>query len=615
MESYSDHVRQSQKTFTSMGKVTKQLLQHFGIVVNRLVDLSDLLASIAKCESSFMRDPLEAMSSVTKALAAEWSVATKGIMALPHCFDMKEDNARIQTSIKHQALAQPPFCIQTNHELVINAAVFERTRAANIQQGMYNLGHSLLYMGIRAVEAGTNLKTLSSAIDPHTGVLDVAMRFRELDLGESVTMNMLLKLSANEIRNYLTPQLSQKGIKYAGQLNSYKDKRKSRKHPPASALAISQPLPPNLSLTTDKSESSQEAAPGTLLGYQNVTINSPTGDAVLPPQYPRLAPQQAEGLSSDAEKQKSSQQNHECECSKQLQEYQQQIIEHQNMITSLQTQLSQQLQLQVQQLQQMHQIQTPQALQLQQPISSNNPISQGGLQAPASQADNGALAPLLSALPPQQHYYSEDAVSTSDDTQSVNPAIYAQQQANNPFTKPKLQPQGLLVNELSNYIQESELTDAHMRESTEVSQISVSKRASNALNLMTRSTTELDNMGDEYDLSKPEENVATEKGVSGHHQTIKEDAPTLVVANSVDQIDPKPSRNQETAKPKKFAINDFLRDPSAKNKERPSSKAAAGLYSSLKDEDSFGLIGSIPAQPTKPKIDINALDDDDLDFF
>lgn len=615
MESYSDHVRQSQKTFTSMGKVTKQLLQHFGIIVNRLVDLSDLLASVAKCESSFMRDPLEAMSSVTKTLAAEWSVATKGIMALPHCFDMKEDNIRIQASIKHQTLAQPPFCIQTNHELVINAAVFERTRAANIQQAMYNLGHSLLYMGIRAVESGTNLKTLSSAIDPHTGVLDVAMRFRELDLGENVTMNMLLKLSANEIRNYLTPQFSQKGIKYAGQLNSYKDKRKSRKHPPTSTLGLSQPLPPNLSLTADKSESSQETGPGTLLGYQNVTINSPVGDVVLPPQCPRSAPQQVEDSSNDTEKQRNLKQSREQECSKQLQEYQQQIIEQQNMITSLQAQLSQQLQLQVQHLQQMHQIQIPQTLQSQQPISSKKPISQGGLQVPTPHADNGGLAPLPSALPPQQHYYSEDAVSTSDDTQTMNPAIYTQQQANNPFTKPKIQPQGLLVNELSNYIQESELTDAHMRESTEVSQISMSKRTSNALNLMTRSTTELDNMGDEYDLSKPEENVATEKNVNGHHQTVKEDAPTLTTANLTDHIDSMPSKSQETTKPKKFAINDFLRDPSAKNKEWSSSKATAGLYSSLKDEDSFGLIGSTPAQPVKPKIDINALDDDDLDFF
>lgn len=611
MESYSDHVKQSQKSFASMGKATKQLLQHFEVIVNRLVDLSDLLASIAKRESSFMRDPLEAMSSVTKTLAAEWSVAIKGIAALPNCFDMKEDNAHIQASIKHQAQAQPPFCIQTNHELVVNAAVFERTRAANIQQAIYNLGHSLLYMGIRAVESGTNLKTLCSVIDPHASVLDVAMRFRELDLGANVTMNMLLKLSADEVRNHLVPQLSERGIKYAGQLNSYKDKRRSRKHPSASIQTLSHPLPPSLSLTADKSESSQEAPPETLMGYQNVTINSPAGDAALPPQHPRIPPQPVEYLTTEKEQQRRSQQEEEHERTRQMKEYQQQIIEQQNMITSLQAQLREQLQLQVQQLQ------TPQplqSLQLQQPAFPHQTVYQGALQAPASVVENKNDAPLNAALPPHQQYYSEDGVSTSDDNQGMQLVINAQQ-ANNPFTKPKAQPPRLLANDLSNYINESELTDAHMRESTEVSQISMSKRASNALNLMTRSTTELDNMGDEYDLSRPEETIAPEKTANDQQQATKEDIPASAAMDLIDHEEPNSSKAKEPAKSKKFAINNFLRDPSAKNKERSSSKATAGLYSSLKDEDSFGLVNPAPTQPAKPKIDINALDDDDLDFF
>lgn len=621
MDSYSDHVRQSQKNFASMGKAAKQLLQHFGVVVNRLVDLSDLLASAAKRESSFIRDPLDSMSSVIKTLAAEWSVAIKGISALPNCFDMKEDNALIQASIKHQAQAQPPFCIQANHELVVNAAVFERAWAANIQQAVYNLGHSLLYMGIRAVESGTNLKTLSSIIDPHASVLDVATRFRDLNLGENVTMNMLLKISADDIRNYLAPQISEKGIKYAGQLNSYKDKRKSRRHHPTSARGLSQPLPPNLSLTADKSESSQEAAHGTFAGYQNVTLNSPAGDTGLPPQHPRTLsqpyPQPTEHSLKEGEEIKPSHQESEHERLRQMQEYQQQIIEQQSMITSLQTQLREQLQLQMQQMQQME---TPQALQLPQPqlqklTSTNNPINQGGLQPSTLYTENKAAIPMQSMPTHQQHYYSEDGVSTSDDIQYLQPTADTQQQTSNPFTKQKAQPQNLLINNLSNYIQDSELTDAHMRESTEVSQISMSKRASNALNLMTRSTTELDNMGDEYDLSKPEENAAAEKIANNHHPATNG---STVASNKIDLIDhegTKPPKAQENAKPKKFAINNFLRDPSAKNKEKTSSKATVGLYSSIKDEDSFGLMNPAPLQPSKQKIDINALDDDDLDFF
>lgn len=179
----------------------------------------------------------------------------------------------------------------------------------------------------------------------------------------------------------------------------------------------------------------------------------------------------------------------------------------------------------------------------------------------------------------------------------------------------KAQPPRLLANDLSNYINESELTDAHMRESTEVSQISMSKRASNALNLMTRSTTELDNMGDEYDLSRPEETIAPEKTANDQQQAIKEDIPASAAMDLIDHEEPNSSKAKEPAKSKKFAINNFLRDPSAKNKERSSSKATAGLYSSLKDEDSFGLVNPAPTQPAKPKIDINALDDDDLDFF
>lgn len=620
MNSYLDGVKQSQKEFTSLNKATKQLLQHFGVVVNRLVDLSDLLTSIAKRESNFIRDPLEAMSSVIKTLAAEWSVAIKGISSLPNCFDMKEDTALVQASIKQQAQAQPPFCVQANHELVVNAAVFERTRAANIQQALYNLGHSLLYIGIRAVESGTNLKTLSSIIDPHASVLDVATRFRDLNLGENVTMNMLLKISAEDIKNHLIPQISQKTIKYAGQLNSYKDKRKQRNHSSMFTQGLSQPLQSNLSLTGEKYESNQEIVQNTITGYQNVTINSPTGTTGLPPQHPRPQQQQnpIEHALEEKYEQKMSQQEDEYNRSRQIQEYQQQIIEQQGMISSLQAQLKEQIQIQLQ-MQQLQQIQTPQTLQILQPqvqgpISSNKPINQGGLQQSTPYIENKITEPIQPTLSHQQRYYSEDDISTSDYTQGTQPAIDTHHQANNPFTKPKTHPQNLLTNDLSNYIQESELTDAHMRESTELSQISMSKRASNALNFMTRSTTELDNMGDEYDLSKPDENITTERTADDHHTTGKED---VVVSNSTDAIDYKdvrPPKIQERAKPKKSTINNFLRDPSAKNKEKTSSKATIGLYSSIKDDDSFGLVNPAPTQPAKQKIDINALDDD-LDFF
>lgn len=227
MESYTEQVKRTGREFSSLHKASKQFLGLMQNALNKAADLSDATMEFAKNSQPSIRDSLLALGITLKTLAAEWSAAIGILNFLPGCFDIANDMSVIQGSIKAQHQAKPPFDIQANIDLVQNAAVFERERIRNFRVAFENFGYAIMYMGAKAVEAGTNLQTLSRFLDPQLGVFGIATRFRSLELGPEIDITQLLRISPDDLAKYA---VSGKRLFYksAGQRNDYPSDRRRR---------------------------------------------------------------------------------------------------------------------------------------------------------------------------------------------------------------------------------------------------------------------------------------------------------------------------------------------------------------------------------------------------
>ncbi|TNJ29152.1 hypothetical protein GMRT_15795 [Giardia muris] len=294
MESYTEQVKRAGREFSSLHKASKQFLGLMQNALNKAADLSDTTMEFAKNSQPSIRDILLALGITLKTLAAEWSAAIGVLSFLPACFDIANDLSVIQGSIKAQHQAKAPFDIQANIELVQNAAVFERERIRNFRVAFENFGYGVMYMGAKAVEAGTNLQTLSRFLDPQMGVFGIATRFRSLELGPEIDIMQLLRISPEDLAKYA---VSGKRLFYksAGQRNEYPSDRRRRVR--TSGRAVSSDIrsrnrthgPSDMSL---RSRTAQQSASS----YKDITMEFsplPTIPIAKPPEQPLLGKDEA----------------------------------------------------------------------------------------------------------------------------------------------------------------------------------------------------------------------------------------------------------------------------------------------------------------------------------
>lgn len=200
MEAYPAHVAQVRRIFQQLLKSHRGFLDAFQTAASKLNAFADALAEFAALDRQYVPETVGRLVIEFRSLAAWWAHSAMQVQPYSSNFEIRRDAAALQSAIRAQANAKPPFDESANADFIRSAAAFDQARLENVRDVGVVTGRMLSFLGAKSLEAGAETSYTCRALNPRLAFFNTAIRFKSLNLGSGNTVFTVLQIDREELK-------------------------------------------------------------------------------------------------------------------------------------------------------------------------------------------------------------------------------------------------------------------------------------------------------------------------------------------------------------------------------------------------------------------------------